>query len=108
MMRAAKLFLMPGLVGLAVLDAAAARLPVVTTAYPWHSPEIAYLEDGVNGAIVREWQSKEAYAGEVVALLRDEARRERLAQAAGAMAERYTIEAMAGKFVDGVLEVLEC
>ena len=55
-MRMSKLFLMPGLLGLAVLDAEVMGLPVVTTRYPWHSPEIAYLRDGETGVIVDAWR----------------------------------------------------
>jgi glycosyltransferase involved in cell wall biosynthesis len=106
MMRAAKLFLMPGLVGLAVLDAGAVGLPMVTTAYPYHSPEIAYLQDGANGVIVPDWQDVDAYADAVVELLRDEARCVELAEAARTAASRYTIEAMAERFAAGVVAAL--
>ena len=41
-------FLMPGLVGLAVLDCFALETPLLTTRYPYHSPEIEYLEAGVD------------------------------------------------------------
>ena len=105
-MRAAKLFLMPGLVGLAVLDAGCARLPVVTTAFPYHSPEIEYLVDGVNGVIVADWQNVDAYAGQVVDLLRDGARLAAMASEAGRMAQRYTLENMATSFVAGVVAAL--
>lgn len=106
LMLGAKLFLMPGLVGLAVLDAAALGLPVVTTAWPWHSPEIAYLQDEVNGVIVPQWQDTSAYATEIVRLLNDEAARTRLTEAARATAARYTIDAMAERFASGILEAL--
>ena len=53
-LRLGRVFMMPGLIGLAILDCAAAGLPAVTTAYPYHSPEIAYLEQGRNGLIVRD------------------------------------------------------
>ncbi len=39
-----KLVLMPGLVGLAVLDASALELPLVTTAVPYHTPELTTLK----------------------------------------------------------------
>lgn len=107
LMRSASLFLMPGLVGLAVLDAGVAGLPAVTTAWPWHSPEIAYLEDGENAVIVPEWESLEAYAEAVAALLADEPRRARLAANAAASARAYTIEAMAERFAGGVLRALD-
>lgn len=107
LMRAAKLFLMPGLVGLAVLDAAAVGLPIVTTTYPYHSPEIAYVEDGVQGTIVQDWQDEAAYADAVATLLEDDAIRRRMAAAARETAERYTIDAMAKRFARGVVKALE-
>ena len=106
LMRGAKLFVMPGLVGLAVLDAGALGLPVVTSAWPWHSPEIAYLQDGVNGVVVRQWDDASAYAAAVAELLLDDARRTNLANAARKMAQAYTIEAMAERFAGGVLAAL--
>lgn len=106
LMMLAKLFLMPGLVGLAVLDAAVLGLPIVTTRYPYHSPEIAYLEDGVTGLIVEEWESPRAYADAVLALLRDDARREAMRDAAHKLADHYTIENMAERFANGVLSAL--
>lgn len=106
LMRAAKLFVMPGLLGLAVLDAGALGLPVMTTRYPYHSPEIAYLRDGESGAIVADWTDETAYADAVVALLADEPRRGAIAAAARRVAEEYTIEAMAERFGDGVMAAL--
>jgi glycosyltransferase involved in cell wall biosynthesis len=106
LMRAAKLFLMPGLLGLAVLDAMVLGLPVVTTRFPYHSPEIAYLRDGATGVIVEEWEDEAAYADAVVALLGDEPRREAMARQARADAEGYTIETMAKRFADGVVAAL--
>ena len=44
-----RVMLMPGLVGLAIIDSFAAGTPIFTTDAPVHSPEIAYLENGVNG-----------------------------------------------------------
>ena len=105
-MKASKLFLMPGLVGLAILDAGCASLPVVTTAYPFHSPEIEYLVDGVNGVIVRDWRSTTAYATAVIALLRQPERREPMAVAARALVDQYSLDEMTNCFVDGVLEAL--
>lgn len=106
LMTLAKLFLMPGLLGLAVLDAAAIGLPVVTTAYPYHSPEIAYLEEGVTGVVEQGWESPSAYANAVVSLLADERRRTTMTAAAGRISETLTIEAMAKRFAEGVLQAL--
>jgi glycosyltransferase involved in cell wall biosynthesis len=106
MMRLSKLFLMPGLLGLAVLDAGVASLPVVTTAYPFHSPEIAYLIDGATGLKVEAWEDPKAYAKAVIELLRDENRRASMAEAARETATNYTIEAMADRFAEGVISCL--
>ena len=105
-MSLASLWLMPGLVGLGLLDAAACGLPTVTTAFPYHSPEIAYLEDGMNGVIVKEWEDPAAYATAVVDLIQNPAVLSRMQAQARRTAERYTIENMAGRFTQGVLEAL--
>tara|TARA_B100000678_G_scaffold285553_1_gene288844 strand:+ start:3216 stop:4373 length:1158 start_codon:yes stop_codon:yes gene_type:complete len=102
MMSLGKLFLMPGLLGLAVQDAGIGGLPVVTTAYPWHSPEIAYLTNGENCRIVEDWRSEGAYAETVINLLKDEAARTRMANRARSMASARTIEEMAARFAKGI------
>jgi glycosyltransferase involved in cell wall biosynthesis len=102
-----QLFLMPGLVGLAVVDAGAARLPTITTAFPYHSPEIAYVEHGVNGVVVQDWENPQTYADTVVDLFADSARLTAMRAAAERMAEGLTIEAMAERFKDGVQRALK-
>lgn len=99
-------FLMPGLMGLAILDAGVTGLPIATTAFPWHSPEVAYLEPGVNGLLVDDWQNARAYGDAVGDLLLDPVRRGRMADAARAMADRYSIEQMAQRFAAGILQAL--
>jgi glycosyltransferase involved in cell wall biosynthesis len=99
-------FLMPGLIGLAILDAGAAGLPVATTAFPWHSPEIAYLEPGRNGIMVRDWENPEAYGNAVADLLLDPERLLAMSVAARDMASHFSIENMAANFAKGVLEAL--
>jgi glycosyltransferase involved in cell wall biosynthesis len=100
------LFLMPGLVGLAVVDAGAAGLPTITTAFPYHSPEIAYIDEGSNGLIVADWENPVAYSEAVVGLLCDADRLAAMRAAAGRTAESLTIEAMADRFAGGVLKAL--
>lgn len=101
-----QVFMMPGLMGLAILDAGAAGLAIATTAFPWHSPEIAYLESGVSGIMVADWENPEAYADEVAALLLDRQALDQMRAAARSMAEHYSIEAMAQNFAGGVLKAL--
>ncbi len=101
------LFLMPGLVGLAILDAGTAGLPMATTRFPWHSPEIAYIEPEVNGIVVDDWRNPDAYADAVCNVLANPARLAAMRDEAIKLGECYTIEAMATRFAAGVLKALE-
>lgn len=101
-----RLLLMPGGVGLVVLDSFALGVPMVTTDTCLHGPEIDYLKSGENGLMVECGESVNAYADAVVALLRDEDRLGRLRQGALASATEYTIEKMACNFADGVMQAL--
>ncbi len=103
----ANVFLMPGLVGLAVLDSFAYRTPMITTDYPFHSPEIDYLKDGVNGCVVRPWNGVEAYAVAVINFLKSPELRSRLSSGAAAASSEYSIEDMAERFAGGVLRALD-
>jgi glycosyltransferase involved in cell wall biosynthesis len=102
---AAKLHLMPGLVGLAVLDSFALTTPMVTTAVTFHSPEIEYLTPD-RGVVLPDPDNVTAYAAEVVSLLHDERRLEAMRRACDAASRVYTIEAMAANFADGVTRAL--
>jgi glycosyltransferase involved in cell wall biosynthesis len=101
-----KLLLMPGAVGLVVLDSFALGIPMVTTAVQTHGPEIDYLDDGVNGIIVPEWDSAESYAIAVVNLLRDESRRQKMSENCLSVSENYTVEKMAEFFAKGICSAL--
>lgn len=99
------LFLMPGLVGLAILDALAAGLPLLTTKCGVHSPEIAYLEDGVNGLMTAP--DAREYANTVLALLDNKTRLLSMSQAARTTGRRVTMEHMADRFVEGICKLFE-
>jgi len=98
------LFLLPGRVGLVILDAFAAGLPLVTVQIPIHGPEVEYLEDGVNGFIVP--RDADIYAEIVVRLLQDRASLLRLREGALKSAGTYTLNAMADNFRAGVMRCL--
>jgi L-malate glycosyltransferase len=100
----ADVFLMPGLVGLAILDAFAAGLPVITSDLPIHSPEIEYLENGYNGWITAH--SPEAYCDAVLQLYRKPALLEHLRQGALNSGRKYSTEAMATNFHGGIRKCL--
>jgi glycosyltransferase involved in cell wall biosynthesis len=98
-------FLMPGLVGLAVLDSFALGTPIITTKYPRHSPEIEYVENGRNGLIAEDDVS--AYAQAVIEAIADPQMLPHLRTNARKDAEKYTVEAMVSNFVGGILKVLD-
>lgn len=102
----AKVLLMPGLVGLTILDAFSLETPLVTTAIPYHSPEIDYLIPNQNGVIVSPIDDPARYATAVARLLHDDERRERLIDGGRAAAEYYTVEEMADRFAEGVQHAL--
>ncbi|MBO9542809.1 glycosyltransferase family 4 protein [bacterium] len=95
----------PGLVGLAILDAFVAALPVFTTDIPVHSPEIEYLLPGVNGDVTPF--SLQEYVDAVVRYLHDPALRARLKEGAKASAARLTLDVMVANFKHGILAFLD-
>lgn len=97
-------FLIPGLVGLAILDAFSAALPVFTTEIPIHSPEIEYLEEGRNGVIAPH--DVRSYSDTVVQLLSDRHALRNLKAGALASAQEYSIDKMVANFRRGILECL--
>lgn len=102
--RMAHLFLHPGVVGLSILDAFTAGIPMITTDISGHGPEIDYLEDGVNGMMLP--YNEERYAEEVVNLFRDEVRLFDMRLNALESGEAYSIEKMIESFKDGIVSCL--
>jgi glycosyltransferase involved in cell wall biosynthesis len=102
----ADLILNPGLIGLIILDAFCMGLPIITTGgNTHHSPEIAYLEQGVNGLITAP-ESKE-YAKTIIELLNDTSQYQNMRAAALASAKKYTQEEMVKQFTDGIKACLD-
>ena len=101
-----KLMLMPGRVGLAILDTFALGTPVVTVADSVHAPEIDYLEPGTNGVMLPAGSSPADYAAEVVRLLRDDEELNHLVKGALVARDTYTIEEMARRFAGGIEQAL--
>jgi glycosyltransferase involved in cell wall biosynthesis len=100
------LLLMPGLVGLAIVDAFAFACPMVTTDQPFHSPEVEYLRDGDNGVMLPESTTPEQYAESVAALLRDTELMDRLREGCARSAAELSMGTMVERFADGVREAL--
>ena len=100
----ADVVLNPGLVGLHVLDAFCAGLPMLTTSDARHSPEIAYLRHGINGLVCPGTSID--YANGVLDLLSDPSRLRSLMQSAFSDSKRYTLDNMISNFTDGIQRCL--
>lgn len=98
LLAACDLVLNPGAVGLGVLDAFAAGVPMVTVADAHHGPEVAYVDHGRNGLVVPDAELLPA----VLRLLGDDAERERLGAGAMAAGHTLTIERMSERFCAGI------
>jgi glycosyltransferase involved in cell wall biosynthesis len=100
----ADLFLMPGAIGLAVLDAFAFRTPMITTSYEFHGPEFEYLVHDYNGIVTGNTQ--EEYVSQVLQLLDNPGRIAYLKENCGVSSGIYTVENMVDNFAKGVHHAL--
>lgn len=98
------LMLNPGLVGLGILDAFIAKKPMITTDCGLHSPEIAYLENNINGIMTKD--SIEDYVDKVCYLLSSNELMEKLVEGCEKSANFYTVEKMAMNFCNGIKNCL--
>jgi glycosyltransferase involved in cell wall biosynthesis len=103
----ADVFLMPGPVGLAVLDSFALATPMIVSTARTHGPEFHYLEDQVNSVLVDDDDDPRRYAAGVAEVLHDPGLRARLIEGGRRASERYTIEEMVERFSNGILAALE-
>ncbi len=100
LLKMAKIMLNPGMVGLGILDSFIAKVPLVTSDYKYHSPEIAYLENGINGLMTPD--DVAGYADVVVDLINDEALYRKLQSGCDRCAELYSMSQMVGNFCEGI------
>lgn len=103
-MSVAQVMLNPGLVGLGILDAFVCGVPMLTTDCGIHSPEISYLENGVNGTMTAD--DLDAYVEAGVRLLRDPQALDVLRVGCATSAQEYTVANMACRFADGIERTL--
>lgn len=101
-----KLLLMPGGVGLVLLDSFVLGVPMVTTDTRLHGPEISYLNSGANGLLVPCGDDSELYCEAVCKLMLDPQRLDVLREGAVASAGEYSIERMVDHFTNGVIAAL--
>jgi glycosyltransferase involved in cell wall biosynthesis len=104
-MVASDVLLMPGQVGLAIVDSFVAETPLFTTDVPVHSPEIAYLENGINGVMTTN--SIDVFASAVIEYFSCAALQERLKEGCRRSAQQYTMEQMVENFSRGIVSSLK-
>jgi len=97
-------FLMPGLVGLAVLDSFALGTPMITTDYEYHSPEIEYLVHGFNGLVISN--NLDTYANQCVLAFTDKTLQTKLLAGCEISFKKYTVKRMVSNFSEGILKCL--
>jgi len=97
-------FLMPGLVGLAILDTFAMETPLITTQYPYHSPEIEYLLPDQNGVMTEN--NPDSYSKKVIELLRSPEKLNQLRRGCRSSAPLYTNEKMVTNFTKGIINCI--
>ena len=95
----------PGLIGLSVLDAFVAGLPVITSSYNKHGPEISYVVDGSNGLISKD--DLDSYISVCVDLVKKPDLLSRLKEGARESASDFSIENMSARFTEGVVQALD-
>jgi glycosyltransferase involved in cell wall biosynthesis len=97
--RVGAVLLNPGRVGLVALDSFAMRAPLVTTDWPHHAPEVAYLSPATSLVVPDD---AAALVDAVHDLLDDAPRLARLRDGCAAAAPHHGIEAMAARFAAGI------
>jgi len=101
----ADLLVIPGLVGLALVHGFAFGLPLITTDFPGHSPELEYLSEN-NGAMTRIDISQ--YAEAIGALLSSPKRLEAMKHSAMAQGDALYLPCSVRRFADGITGLSQC
>ncbi len=98
------LSLMPGLVGLGILDSFAYKTPIVTTKIFYHSPEIEYLKNNINGIMTENNLS--SYTESILEVLSNPKKYHFLSQNCVAEIANYNNEVMIENFVEGIKKTI--
>jgi glycosyltransferase involved in cell wall biosynthesis len=100
MFKLSSIFLLPGAMGLAILDSFAFETPVIATKYDFHGPEFEYLVDGYNGIVTENDLMN--YANGVSDMLSNNAKLQQIVSNCKSEYKKYSIEIMVSNFTDGV------
>ena len=102
-LKIADVLLMPGAVGLVIVDSFIAETPLITTDVNTHGPEIAYLEPERNGVMAMNTVS--SYAEAVIDALTED-RLQVLRSGCRNSAALYSLDRMVTNFTEGVVGCL--
>lgn len=100
-----KVMLMPGMVGLAIVDSFVLGTPLLTTDNGIHSPEIAYLKNNSNGVMTEN--NVESYSGAVIEVLRRQDLHSALVDGCVRSSALYSVDQMAQRFAKGIGQCLK-
>ena len=103
--RLSDVFVLPGAMGLAVLDAFAYETPIVTIEYPFHGPEIEYIKNYKNGIIAKN--NMDDFNRKVIELMNDEFLTSQFVTQGLAELNTLNTETMVRNFGNGVIESLD-
>jgi glycosyltransferase involved in cell wall biosynthesis len=103
--RLASFQLIPGLVGLNIIDSFITLTPLITTRNKLHSPEISYLKNYENGIITEN--TLEDYSNTVLKLIKDPELQQKLSEGCDRARKIYTIDNMADNFYRGIKTILK-
>lgn len=102
--KASRALLMPGAVGLAIVDSFVAGTPLFTTDFQSHGPEVSYLEHGMNGVMTSF--AVNHYAEAVAGFFQSEELQNRLREGCQRCAGVYTLEHFVERFASGIVRCL--
>jgi len=103
--RLASFQLIPGLVGLNIIDSFVTLTPLITTQNRLHSPEISYLVNYENGIMTKN--TLEDYGEAIIKYVKDAQLQDKMIEGCRIARKEYTIENMAANFKQGVDQILE-
>jgi glycosyltransferase involved in cell wall biosynthesis len=95
-----KMFLLPGAIGLAVLDSFAFETPIITTKYSYHGPEFEYLINDFNGIITEN--DFGSYTKAISELLNNREKLQQIGTNCRSEVEKYSNENMVQNFAEGI------
>lgn len=101
---ASKVIAMPGRVGLVAVDSFAIGRPIVTTDWPWHAPEFEYLTPDFDSVVTPN--DLHAYAQGLLGILVNQSKLQELQSNCLEQATVFTVEAMAERFLEGIIRAL--